>query len=96
MDGLLNIEISDDEQEAKKAKRTGQTEEDFQAIRATYRPKVENGNVSFLSGLDTLLLVANLPPHTTDLQKYFTSIEARSQQAAYSRSHPRSRGAVLL
>lgn len=65
MDGLLNIEISDDEQEAKKARRTGQTEEDFQAIRATYRPKIENGNVSFfLLNLHPPSLghAANLPP----------------------------------
>jgi hypothetical protein len=46
MDGLLNIEISDDERDNQRAKRTGQNEQDFQAIRATYRPKVENGNVS--------------------------------------------------
>lgn len=49
--GLFNINLSDEEQEAaaeKKAKRTGQTEEEFQAVRKTYVAKVENGDVSAL------------------------------------------------
>ncbi|KFA61407.1 hypothetical protein S40285_03579 [Stachybotrys chlorohalonatus IBT 40285] len=47
-DGLLNIEISDDEadkNEDKAARRTEQTEADFQAVKRGYHAKVENGNV---------------------------------------------------
>lgn len=45
--GLLNIEISDDEADTKKkADRTGQTEEEFQAVRREYHAKIENGDVS--------------------------------------------------
>ncbi|KAL6857585.1 hypothetical protein ACO1O0_005026 [Amphichorda felina] len=49
--GLFNIALSDSESEEKaaasaaKASRTGQTEEDFQAIKQTYHAKIENGNV---------------------------------------------------
>jgi hypothetical protein len=48
--GLLNIELSDDEvdHDAKASRRTGQSEEQFQAVKQSYHPKVENGNVSFL------------------------------------------------
>lgn len=45
--GLFSIAISDSEDETTCAKkeRGGQTEEEFQALRATYRPKIENGEV---------------------------------------------------
>ena len=52
--GLFNIALSDSESEEKaaasaaKASRTGQTEEDFQAIKQTYHAKIENGNVRLL------------------------------------------------
>ncbi|RFU81193.1 hypothetical protein TARUN_1039 [Trichoderma arundinaceum] len=44
---LFNIQISDseDDKTEKKSKRTGQTEEDFQAVKTTYHAKVENGNI---------------------------------------------------
>lgn len=46
--GLFNIQVSDTEDSAaeKKAKRTGQTEEEFQAVHKTYVCKIENGEVS--------------------------------------------------
>ncbi|KHN96587.1 uncharacterized protein MAM_05530 [Metarhizium album ARSEF 1941] len=46
-DGILNIQISDDEVDAikKKADRTGQTEDDFQAVKRQYRVRVENGDI---------------------------------------------------
>ncbi|KAF7549595.1 hypothetical protein G7046_g8291 [Stylonectria norvegica] len=47
--GLFNIYISDassDEGSKKEARRTGQTEEAFQAVKRDYRPKVENGEAS--------------------------------------------------
>jgi hypothetical protein len=45
---LFNIQVSDSEEDKveKKSKRTGQSEDDFQAVKSTYRAKVENGNVS--------------------------------------------------
>lgn len=45
---LFNIQVSDseDDKAEKKSRRTGQTEHDFQAVKNTYRAKVENGNVS--------------------------------------------------
>jgi alkylhydroperoxidase family enzyme len=45
--GLLNIELSDDEvdHDAKASRRTGQSEEQFQAVKQSYHPKVENGNI---------------------------------------------------
>lgn len=49
---LFNIQVSDseDDKAEKKSRRTGQTEDEFQAVKNTYRAKVENGNVSqFLS-----------------------------------------------
>lgn len=50
-DGILNIQVSDaeDTPAEKKAKRTGQSEAEFQAVRATYVTKVQNGNVSAYS-----------------------------------------------
>ncbi|UKZ75054.1 hypothetical protein TrVFT333_002726 [Trichoderma virens FT-333] len=44
---LFNIQISDseDDKAEKKSKRTGQTEDDFQAVKNTYHAKVENGNI---------------------------------------------------
>jgi hypothetical protein len=49
--GILNIEFSDDEVDVvkKKADRTGQTEEEFQAVKREYRVRVENGEVSLIS-----------------------------------------------
>ena len=47
-DGLLNIALSSDsEAESKplKPKRTEQTESAFQAIKQSYVPKIENGNI---------------------------------------------------
>ena len=45
--GLLNIELSDNEVDLdeKASRRTGQTEQQFQTVKDTYHPKVENGNV---------------------------------------------------
>lgn len=45
--GILNIEFSDDEVDVvkKKADRTGQSEEEFQAVKRDYRVRVENGEV---------------------------------------------------
>lgn len=67
---LFNIQVSDSEDDKveKKSRRTGQTEDEFQAVKNTYRAKVENGNVSpsslFFSGyrlkslhLNQLLLI---------------------------------------
>ncbi|PNY29940.1 Uncharacterized protein TCAP_00149 [Tolypocladium capitatum] len=48
-DGILNIEISDNEDDQKRADRTGQTEAAFQAVKRNYRVKVENGEASRLS-----------------------------------------------
>lgn len=44
---LFNIQVSDSEEDTieKKTKRTGQSEDEFQAVKSTYRAKVENGNV---------------------------------------------------
>ncbi|KAM0261866.1 hypothetical protein ACHAQJ_002069 [Trichoderma viride] len=44
---LFNIQISDseDDKTEKKSKRTGQSEDEFQAIKNTYHAKVENGNI---------------------------------------------------
>lgn len=49
--GLFNIALSDSESDSSQKAaaprdRTGQTEDAFQAVRAAYRPKVENGEVS--------------------------------------------------
>ncbi|POR37241.1 Uncharacterized protein TPAR_02555 [Tolypocladium paradoxum] len=44
--GILNIEISDNEDDQKKADRTGQTEAAFQAVKRDYRAKVENGEAT--------------------------------------------------
>ena len=53
--GLFNIALSDSEEssstpkEAKsRAEKTAQSEADFQAVKATYRPKIENGEVGVL------------------------------------------------
>ncbi|KAI9163048.1 hypothetical protein HJFPF1_04646 [Paramyrothecium foliicola] len=45
--GLFNIEISDDEVDLdeKAARRTGQSEEQFQAVKQNYHAKVENGDI---------------------------------------------------
>lgn len=51
--GLFNIDIAEapsEEATQKAARRTGQTEEAFQAVRQDYRPKIENGNVRFNIG----------------------------------------------
>ncbi|KAL6702280.1 hypothetical protein J3F84DRAFT_28778 [Trichoderma pleuroticola] len=44
---LFNIQISDseDDKAEKKSKRTGQSEDDFKAVKDTYHAKVENGNI---------------------------------------------------
>ncbi|KAM6483481.1 hypothetical protein HDV62DRAFT_328735 [Trichoderma sp. SZMC 28011] len=44
---LFNIQISDseDDKAEKKSKRTGQSEDDFKAVKNTYHAKVENGNI---------------------------------------------------
>ncbi|XWX01633.1 hypothetical protein V2A60_009661 [Cordyceps javanica] len=49
--GILNIEVSDaeDTPAEKKAKRTGQSEEEFQAVRQTYATRVQNGNLPLRS-----------------------------------------------
>ena len=44
--GILNIQFSDDEDDQKRADRTGQTEAAFQAVKQEYRAKVENGEAS--------------------------------------------------
>ncbi|RXG48220.1 hypothetical protein VDGE_01840 [Verticillium dahliae] len=46
--GLFSIAISDSEDEAKaeeKKQRAGQTEEEFRAIKASYKAKIENGEI---------------------------------------------------
>ncbi|KAM0333552.1 hypothetical protein ACHAQA_002217 [Verticillium albo-atrum] len=47
--GLFNIAISDSEDDAKaeekKQQRVGQTEADFQAVKASYKAKIENGEI---------------------------------------------------
>lgn len=55
--GLFNITLSDSEGEdggntsTEPARdRTGQTEDDFQAVKRAYRPKIDNGEVGFCSG----------------------------------------------
>ncbi|KAL7949429.1 hypothetical protein V8C42DRAFT_310872 [Trichoderma barbatum] len=44
---LFNIQISDSEEDKteKKSRRTGQTEDDFNAVKNAYHAKVENGNI---------------------------------------------------
>lgn len=47
-DGILNIALSDSDSEqptAKSTRRTDQTEAEFQAVKASYSVKIENGNV---------------------------------------------------
>ncbi|EEY15601.1 predicted protein [Verticillium alfalfae VaMs.102] len=46
--GLFSIAISDSEDEAKaeeKKQRAGQSEEEFRAIKASYKAKIENGEI---------------------------------------------------
>ncbi|KAF3073323.1 hypothetical protein CFAM422_004297 [Trichoderma lentiforme] len=45
---LFNIQISDseDDKAEKKSKRTGQSEDDFKAVKNTYHAKIENGNIN--------------------------------------------------
>ncbi|UNI20867.1 hypothetical protein JDV02_006916 [Purpureocillium takamizusanense] len=44
--GILNIELSDTEDVIEKqANRTGQSEAEFQAVKADYKAKVENGEI---------------------------------------------------
>lgn len=58
---LFNIQISDSEEDKteKKSKRTGQSEDDFQAVKSTYRAKVENGNVRDASLIYCALILTN-------------------------------------
>ncbi|KAL6864064.1 hypothetical protein J3F83DRAFT_187109 [Trichoderma novae-zelandiae] len=44
---LFNIQVSDSEEDKteKKSRRTGQSEDDFQAVKSAYHAKVENGNI---------------------------------------------------
>ncbi|KAJ6440258.1 alpha beta hydrolase fold protein [Purpureocillium lavendulum] len=45
-DGILNIELSDTEDVIERqANRTGQSEAEFQAVKAEYTAKVENGEI---------------------------------------------------
>lgn len=46
--GLFCIAISDDEQEQSKEERNVQTEEAFKALKASYTPLIENGEVRVL------------------------------------------------
>lgn len=50
--GLFNIALSDSEGEDATTEttrdRTGQTEEEYQAVKRAYRPKIDNGEVSSL------------------------------------------------
>jgi hypothetical protein len=56
--GLLNISISDDEeQQARPSRRTDQSEAEWQVVKDTYSPKVENGEVSLSFS------PPSLPPH---------------------------------
>ncbi|PHH62969.1 hypothetical protein CDD81_6394 [Ophiocordyceps australis] len=43
---LLNIHLSDSEDESEPTDRTAQSEEAFQAVKRQYRPRVENGQIS--------------------------------------------------
>ena len=46
--GLFNIEVSSEEEDLEeKVPRDFQSEEDFQRVRAEYKPKIEVGEVSF-------------------------------------------------
>lgn len=60
--GILSIDISDNEHDAvkRKADRTGQTEEEFQAVKRSYRARVENGDVgsrAAIPGITSFLLL---------------------------------------
>jgi len=47
--GLFNIEVSSEEEDLEeKVPRDFQSEEDFQRVRAEYKPKIEVGEVSFV------------------------------------------------
>lgn len=71
--GLLNIHISDSEEDtSKKTKRTGQTESEFLAVKRDYKAKVENGeasNISF-SAQPSLLTFPNFPKMVCSLQLF--------------------------
>lgn len=62
-DGLNAFQLSDSELEAdpaeKKKERTGQTEADWQQVKAAYYAKVENGNVRIYCVKDVESLYAN-------------------------------------
>lgn len=74
--GLFNISLASDTEDGddhqntstSQKDRTGQTEEQFQAVKRSYRAKIENGEVSYKSLL--LLLLLLLPcPYTQPARK---------------------------
>jgi hypothetical protein len=69
--GILNIQLSDDEVDVakKKADRTGQTEEEFQAVKREYRVRVENGDVRHT------LIAAQMSSHEADRFKIYKHIQ---------------------
>ncbi|GFP56997.1 hypothetical protein TASIC1_0007048900 [Trichoderma asperellum] len=81
---LFNIQVSDSEDDKveKKSRRTGQTEDEFQAVKNTYRAKVENGN--------------NLVPTNSMYKKFFmqrrnsiSSAATKTSLTSYHESWPR-------
>lgn len=101
--GILNIELSDDEVDVakKKADRTGQSEEEFQAVKRDYQVRVENGEVRIIRPLDILAdqniqNVTQKADRVADAQTCRTACTTRHQQDAHSRTHPCRRGAVFF
>ncbi|PHH74850.1 hypothetical protein CDD80_2787 [Ophiocordyceps camponoti-rufipedis] len=72
MDDLLNIHVSDEEEDvvAKKADRTTQTEEAFQAVKRRYRVKIENGQIS-----EALTLPLRPDASKQDIQQLLHAVE---------------------
>lgn len=107
--GLFSITLSDSEPDetsstAPVRDRTGQTEEEWQAVKQNYRARVENGEVSSLS-----VKAVRIPPsgwqhgageHVTDSLIGPTTCGATvaqgHEEASHTGSAVRSRGVVLL
>ncbi|KPM39039.1 hypothetical protein AK830_g7481 [Neonectria ditissima] len=70
---LFNIQVSDasdDEPEAKEARRTGQSEDTWNAIRREYQPKIENGDIH-----KTVQLPVSSDASKQDLQELVHAVE---------------------
>ncbi|KAF4591685.1 hypothetical protein GQ602_001984 [Ophiocordyceps camponoti-floridani] len=72
MDDLFNIHLSDEEEDvvAKKADRTVQTEDAFQAVKRRYRVKMENGQIS-----EALTLPLRPDASKQDIQQLLHAVE---------------------